>query len=66
MPEPIIEPTTIIVESNRPRPRTNSESAGAAERRGGYGSGVRPDIVTACASPQLHAMQLPGGPNLLE
>jgi len=25
MPEPIIEPTTIVVESNKPRPRTNPE-----------------------------------------
>src|ERR1700720_1457347 len=30
MPEPIIEPATIIVESIRPRPRTNPGSAGAA------------------------------------
>ena len=26
MPEPIIEPTTIVVESNRPRPRTKPAS----------------------------------------
>jgi hypothetical protein len=33
MPEPIIEPTTIVVESNKPSPRTNpddSTSTGSA------------------------------------
>src|SRR5215472_8994732 len=36
MPEPIIEPTTIIVESKRPRPLTSSgeEEGGAAEAAG--------------------------------
>src|SRR5579863_561683 len=31
MPEPIIEPTTIVVESNRPSPRTNPEVSVSAE-----------------------------------
>ena len=30
MPEPIIEPTTTIVESNSPRPRLNSVSSAVA------------------------------------
>jgi hypothetical protein len=30
MPEPIIEPTTTIVESNNPRPRLNSVSSAVA------------------------------------
>jgi len=31
MPEPIIEPTTTIVASNRPRPRVNSVSKPASD-----------------------------------
>src|ERR1700691_3984285 len=27
MPEPIMEPTTMVVESNRPKPRTNPEES---------------------------------------
>jgi hypothetical protein len=34
MPDPIIEPTTTIVESNRPRPRLNSVSRPAAAADG--------------------------------
>src|ERR1700733_15087313 len=30
MPEPIIEPTTMVVESNRPRPRTKPEDCASA------------------------------------
>ncbi len=30
MPEPIIEPTTIVVESNKPRPRTKPEDSASA------------------------------------
>ena len=33
MPEPIIDPTTTIVESNRPRPRVNSVSSSVAADR---------------------------------
>src|SRR5215469_2171591 len=32
MPEPIIEPTTMVVESKRPRPRTNPEDSAPAGR----------------------------------
>ena len=35
MPEPIIEPTTTIVESYRPRPRVNSVSSVVAEEKPG-------------------------------
>src|SRR5580692_4003095 len=30
MPEPIIDPTTMVVESKRPRPRTNPEESASA------------------------------------
>jgi hypothetical protein len=30
MPEPIIDPTTIVVESNNPSPRTNPEDSASA------------------------------------
>jgi hypothetical protein len=32
MPDPIIEPTTMVVESNKPSPRTNPEESASTGR----------------------------------
>jgi hypothetical protein len=51
MPEPIIEPTTTIVESNRPRPRVNSVSSIDAES--GFGGGPDEDFLAPAGADKL-------------